>query len=56
MYKNVTGGRKYGKAEPSNEQSKEEHQFSQAQYDMLLRCSDKKDMTEWNRWKEINPI
>jgi len=26
--------------------------FSQEQYDMLKRCSDKKDMTEWNEWRK----
>jgi len=25
------------------------------QYDMLKRCSEKKDMTEWNEWREENP-
>lgn len=25
------------------------------QYAMLLRCSEKKDMTEWNEWREANP-
>jgi uncharacterized protein YjbI with pentapeptide repeats len=25
------------------------------QYDMLNRCSDKKDITEWNEWREKNP-
>jgi len=29
--------------------------FSQEQYDMLKRCSDKKDMTEWNQWRKGNP-
>ncbi|MGB2863346.1 MAG: pentapeptide repeat-containing protein [Sedimentisphaerales bacterium] len=29
--------------------------FSQEQYDMLKRCSDKEDMTEWNEWREQNP-
>ena len=29
--------------------------FSQDQYDMLKRCSDKKDMTEWNQWRYDNP-
>jgi uncharacterized protein YjbI with pentapeptide repeats len=24
------------------------------QYDMLKRCSDKKDMTEWNEWRKDN--
>jgi uncharacterized protein YjbI with pentapeptide repeats len=28
--------------------------FSQEQYDMLKRCSDKKDMTEWNEWRDAN--
>jgi len=30
----------------------EERRFSQEQYDMLLRCSEKKDMTEWNEWRK----
>ena len=25
------------------------------QYEMLKRCSDKKDMTEWNEWRKKNP-
>jgi uncharacterized protein YjbI with pentapeptide repeats len=25
------------------------------QYEMLKRCSDKKDMTEWNEWRKQNP-
>ncbi|MHC4260032.1 MAG: pentapeptide repeat-containing protein [Planctomycetota bacterium] len=29
--------------------------FSQEQYDMLKRCSDKKDMTEWNEWRKEHP-
>ncbi len=32
-----------------NEKPNEERRFSQEQYDMLKRCSDKKDMTEWNQ-------
>ncbi|MHC5058243.1 MAG: pentapeptide repeat-containing protein [Planctomycetota bacterium] len=28
----------------------QECRFSQEQYDMLMRCSEKKDMTEWNEW------
>jgi hypothetical protein len=35
--------------------NKKERWFSQEQYDMLLRCSEKKDMTEWNEWREANP-
>jgi uncharacterized protein YjbI with pentapeptide repeats len=26
--------------------------FNQQQYDLLKKCSDKKDMTEWNKWRE----
>ena len=25
------------------------------QYEMLLRCSEKRDMTEWNEWRKENP-
>jgi len=25
------------------------------QYEMLKRCSEKRDMTEWNKWRERNP-
>lgn len=38
----------------SDNESKEKR-FSQTQYDMLKRCSDKKDMTEWNQWRKKNP-
>ena len=31
-----------------------ERKFSQEQYDMLQRCSDAKDMTEWNEWRKKN--
>ncbi len=34
---------------------KSKPRFSQEQYDMLKRCSDKKDMTEWNTWRSNNP-
>ena len=37
------------------EQSKPERKFNQEQYDMLKRCSKKKDMTEWNEWRKENP-
>ncbi len=29
-------------------------QFSRKQYDMLLRCSDKEDIAEWNKWRDQN--
>lgn len=32
------------------EKQKEERRFSKEQYEMLLRCSEKKDMTEWNEY------
>jgi len=38
-------------SESKNEKPKEERKFSQEQYDMLKRCSDKKDMSEWNEWR-----
>jgi uncharacterized protein YjbI with pentapeptide repeats len=31
---------------------KRKRRFSQEQYDMLIRCSEKKDITEWNTWRE----
>ncbi len=40
-----------------NNKSQNENQprrFSQQQYDLLKKCSDKKDMTEWNKWREEN--
>jgi len=33
---------------------KDQRRFSQEQYDMLKRCSDKKNMTEWNQWRETH--
>ncbi|MBW7992749.1 MAG: hypothetical protein FVQ84_22405 [Planctomycetes bacterium] len=33
-------------------EEKHELKFSQDQYDMLKRCSEKKDMTEWNEWRK----
>ncbi|MBA7486763.1 hypothetical protein ES707_22324 [subsurface metagenome] len=37
--------------EPENQELK----FSQQEYDLLKSCSDKKDVTEWNEWREKNP-
>ena len=42
-------------AKPTEKEGKEGRRFSQEQYEMLLRCSEKKDMTEWNEWRENNP-
>lgn len=44
-----------GEEELKKEENKKERRFSQKQYDMLLRCSEKKDMTEWNEWHKIAP-
>ena len=40
-------------AEETSPEIEENHErkFSQEQYDMLKRCSDKKDMSEWNEWR-----
>ena len=38
-------------AESKQQQSNQERRFNQEQYDMLKRCSEKKDMTEWNEWR-----
>jgi len=32
-----------------------QRKFNQEQYDMLLRCSEKKDVSEWNEWRKTNP-
>ena len=37
------------------EKEDNEQKFSQEQYEMLKRCSDKKDMTEWNQWRKKYP-
>jgi uncharacterized protein YjbI with pentapeptide repeats len=42
-------------SETKNEKPEEERRFSQEQYDMLKRCSDKKDITEWNEWRKKHP-
>jgi len=41
-------------SEPKNEKPNEGRRFSREQYDMLKRCSDKKDVTEWNEWRDEN--
>jgi len=40
---------------PEKEQATPARKFSQEQYDMLKRCSKKKDITEWNEWREKHP-
>ena len=36
----------------SDDNPKRKRRFSQKQYDMLKRCSEKGDITEWNEWRE----
>jgi hypothetical protein len=38
-----------------SQNEKQSRRFDQQQYEMLLRCSEKKDMTEWNKWREEHP-
>ena len=34
---------------------KDEPEYNEEQYELLRRCSEKKDMTEWNEWRKENP-
>lgn len=41
---------------PNTDQNKDKPRgFNEEQYVRLKRCSDKKDMTEWNQWRKDNP-
>jgi uncharacterized protein YjbI with pentapeptide repeats len=42
-------------SKPQAENHKDQSRLSQEQYDMLRRCADKKDITEWNEWRKKNP-
>ena len=33
---------------------RKEKQFDENQYEILIKCSDKGDLTEWNEWRENN--
>ncbi|MHC4397499.1 MAG: pentapeptide repeat-containing protein [Planctomycetota bacterium] len=46
---------KEDKQEPGRKQPEGERKFSQQQYDLLKRCSDEKDMTRWNEWRQEHP-
>lgn len=37
-----------------SEEGQKKRKFDQSQYEMLLRCSEQKDMTEWNEWRKKN--
>jgi len=39
----------------SEGEAKREFRCDPEQYAMLKRCSDKRDMTEWNQWRKANP-
>ncbi len=43
--------------EPNSQTEKpeENRRYSKEQYDILKRCSEKKDMTEWNEWRKKHP-
>ena len=43
------------KSKSKKEGEEKERRFSREQYDMLKRCSEKGDMTEWNEWRKKNP-
>ena len=38
----------------NNSQEEKPRRFNKEQYDILLRCSEKKDITEWNKWRKAN--
>ena len=42
-------------SQSESQEQQPESRFSQEQYEMLLRCSEKNDMTEWNKWREEHP-
>jgi len=41
-------------AETGRGRLKPREKYSQQQYEMLLRCSERKDVTEWNQWRQCN--
>ena len=41
-------------SESKQEQPKSESKLDAEQYEILLRCSQKKDTTEWNQWRKQN--
>ena len=43
------------KSSSRDEKPTDQPRFNQEQYDRLKRCSDKKDLTEWNEWRNNNP-
>ena len=45
----------YEGSKPGQKQPEDKLKFSQEQYDLLKRCSKKKDITEWNEWRKEHP-
>jgi uncharacterized protein YjbI with pentapeptide repeats len=45
----------YEGSRPDQKQPESERKFSQQQYDLLKRCSEKKNMSEWNEWRKEHP-
>lgn len=39
----------------SKKEEEKERRFSQEQYEILKRCSQRQDMTEWNNWRKRSP-
>jgi uncharacterized protein YjbI with pentapeptide repeats len=39
-------------SQSNSQEQQPERKFSQEQYEILKRCSGKKDMTEWNEWRK----
>jgi hypothetical protein len=33
---------------------RKKEQYDQSQYELLIRCSEKGDLTQWNKWREYN--
>ena len=50
-----TGAHKMADDGNSQELPYREWRNNSFQYEMLLRCSEKRDITEWNSWREKNP-
>ncbi len=48
-------GQEMGKRKPLRERPEHERKLDQEQYEMLRRCSEKKDVTEWNDWRQKHP-
>ncbi|MBN2584576.1 MAG: pentapeptide repeat-containing protein [Planctomycetes bacterium] len=41
--------------DPPEREERLKRRFRSDQYEMLLRCSEKQDISEWNSWRQLNP-